>query len=339
MALKFKCKNCGEDIIAESLKTEQIAKCKHCGVANEVPKIAMQSDEESPVHEAPRMLSEEQSSEKAIQKIAIDVVDRMKCPSCGESEVSTQTVINERKPRKAVRLIGGLVLFLLGLVLACMTIAAFLDPVLMQLGNPGPMGAVAAALLVSGCSLIIRYISVSKTKLFNCRCDSCGHQWQDEKSGTLVSLIESLNNESGNIRERAVRALGDTGDARAVEPLIRTLNDESSRVRDEVVTALRKIGGARAVEFIARAGHDKSLTVRGSAFNELRKIRDKRAVEPLINALKDENYGVRMAAANALGDIGDERAQDALTQAREDDSRYVRNAAKKALYKIKAKKS
>ena len=263
----------------------------------------------------------------------------MKCPNCGESGVSTQTVIIKRKPRKAVHLIGGLVLFLSGLVLACMTIVAFLDPVVMELGNPGPMGAVAAVLLTFGCSLIIRYFRVVKTKQLNCVCDSCGHQWQDEESGALVSLIESLNNESGNVRERAVRTLGDMGDARAVEPLIQALNDESSRVRNEVVTALRKIGGARAVEFIVRAGHDKSFVVRGTAFGELGKIRDKRAVEPLINALKDENYGVRMAAANALGDIGDVRAQDALTRAEEDDSRYVRSAAKKALDKFKAKKS
>ena len=53
MAVKFKCKNCGEDIIVESFKSGQIAKCKACGVANEVPETAMQSDEEPPVPGAP----------------------------------------------------------------------------------------------------------------------------------------------------------------------------------------------------------------------------------------------------------------------------------------------
>ncbi|MCK4309118.1 MAG: HEAT repeat domain-containing protein [Candidatus Atribacteria bacterium] len=275
-----------------------------------------------------------------MKKITIDVVGQMKCPNCGESKISTQTITIERKPKK--NLIGGLLLFLAGLILAWMTIQAFLNPVIMEHSNPAPMGMVSAALMTYGCTLLTRYFGAAKPKRFKCRCQSCGHQWEDEESGVLITLLESLNNENKDIRQQAVWALGNTGDARAVEPLIQILNDESSKdVRSEIVQALTKTAGIRAVEFILHAAHDENSTVRAIARGELRKIKDKRAVEPLIEALKDEDYEVRVAAAGALGDIGDARAQDALTRAQEDDTRYVRytSVVKKALNKIKAKKS
>ena len=37
MALKFKCQNCGKDIVVRFLKVGEIAKCRSCGSANAVP--------------------------------------------------------------------------------------------------------------------------------------------------------------------------------------------------------------------------------------------------------------------------------------------------------------
>jgi uncharacterized paraquat-inducible protein A len=40
MALKFQCKNCGEDIAVRFLKVGEIAECKNCGASDSVPESA-----------------------------------------------------------------------------------------------------------------------------------------------------------------------------------------------------------------------------------------------------------------------------------------------------------
>ncbi len=118
-------------------------------------------------------------------------------------------------------------------------------------------------------------------------------------------LIHFLKDEDWYVRSNAAEALGEIGDARAVEPLIQALlGDESEGVRGEAAGALGHIGDARAVE-------------------------------PLIQALKDEDWWVRKEAAWALGKIGDERAIEPLTQALNDEEELVRAQAEAALEKIR----
>ena len=45
MALKFKCKQCGEYIIARFLKIGEVAKCRNCGAETTVPEDAVPTDE------------------------------------------------------------------------------------------------------------------------------------------------------------------------------------------------------------------------------------------------------------------------------------------------------
>ena len=45
MGLKFKCRNCGEDIVVKYLSKGEVAKCKACGVENVVPPDAISSDD------------------------------------------------------------------------------------------------------------------------------------------------------------------------------------------------------------------------------------------------------------------------------------------------------
>ena len=121
-----------------------------------------------------------------------------------------------------------------------------------------------------------------------------------------------------------VLALGEIGNALAIEPLIKVLNSDGAVAGDEYVRwdaaeALGKIGDARAVEPLIRALEGGN----GSAAGALREI-GKPAVEQLIDALENENKDVRWDAAIALGDIGDERAVGPLIKALGDDDRTVR---------------
>ena len=58
----------------------------------------------------------------------------------------------------------------------------------------------------------------------------------------IAALIEALSRDDHNIRRGAVRALRDSKDPRAVEPLIRCLNDPDAKVRGQTVGALTEMG-------------------------------------------------------------------------------------------------
>ena len=69
-------------------------------------------------------------------------------------------------------------------------------------------------------------------------------QIKEEREEELEKLLEKLKDENWIVRQHAVRALGNTGDTRAVEPLIKVLEDKNEYwiVRQEVAEALGKIG-------------------------------------------------------------------------------------------------
>jgi HEAT repeat protein len=140
--------------------------------------------------------------------------------------------------------------------------------------------------------------------------------------------VQQLKSEDLIVRLHATKALGDTRDARAVEPLIANLKDE--KCGSTSANALAKIGKP-AVEPLVVALKDNNPIVRRNAAVALGKIKDASAVNPLITALKDENPIVRRNAAMALGEIKDTSAVEPLTAALKDDSPIVRKKAAIAL--------
>jgi HEAT repeat protein len=198
-----------------------------------------------------------------------------------------------------------------------------------------------------------------------CKCIECGHKWLSpeeiaaareqlppvprpaearpsklardaEADERIESLIQTLRDRRlFSDRRGAAKALGEIGEARAVEPLIEALEDKQILVRIEAAKALGKIGDTRAVEPLIKA----LKNVPEPAAESLGQIGDPRAVEPLIGFLRHAPPKVRMTVAEALGEIGDARALGPLTQALEDEKRHVREAAGDALEKIKSKKT
>lgn len=123
-------------------------------------------------------------------------------------------------------------------------------------------------------------------------------------------------------------------EGKAVEPLIKALEDV--RLRWGAIVALGDIGDARAVEHIIPLLNDLSPVNRGAAAIALGKIGDSRAVDPLIQVLtNEEGIIIRGFAIEALGLIGDERAVEPLKQALNDENESIRKAAQEALEKIK----
>ncbi len=148
----------------------------------------------------------------------------------------------------------------------------------------------------------------------------------------VVWYCRKLSNKNSHLRTTAAEALGNLGDARAVEPLIKALGDGDEDVRHAAAGALGKLGDIRAVEPLIKALGDGDGRVRREAARALGKLGDTRAVEPLIKALGGGDGRVRREAARALGKLGDARAVEPLINALLG-HRYVRYEAAKALGK------
>ncbi len=147
-------------------------------------------------------------------------------------------------------------------------------------------------------------------------------------------LIQNLKSDNTDVRRRAVWALGEVSDIRAVEPLINALKDENRSIQVNVIDSLGKMGGL-AVEPLLQALKNDDRAIRLNAAKALRKLKDPEAVELLIAALEDESAYVRLNAAKALGSIKDPEAVIPLIEALEDGNVYVRKNAVWSLGRIK----
>ncbi len=120
----------------------------------------------------------------------------------------------------------------------------------------------------------------------------------------ISGLVRLLNHRDPDIQYHAVEALGEIGDAGAVEPLITLLkHDEMSGVRWKTAQSLVKIGAPSVEPLISVLQHPDS-DVRWKAAIALGEIRDLRATEPLIRQLSDSDRFVKSRIAHALGMIG-----------------------------------
>lgn len=166
-----------------------------------------------------------------------------------------------------------------------------------------------------------------------------------------------------DVRREAAQALGQIGDARAVEPLISVLNHSDWHVRDAAVEALGQIGDARAFNPLLAALKDGEGYVSHSASTALKRMEPKLndqqrvhaaiaqagivparwkevvgfgsiAVQPLIASLNDGAINVRQKVIEALGQIGDVQAVQPLIAALNDNHGDIRYSAAQALGQI-----
>jgi HEAT repeat protein len=153
---------------------------------------------------------------------------------------------------------------------------------------------------------------------------------KDQKD--VKGLIIALKDHDATVRYRAVQALDELRDSRAVWPLTNALSDEAMSVRARAAVALGRLGDGRAVEPLVRALDDVSANVRYAAAGALGALGVRAAVEPLIQVLRnDADNVVRTAAARALGALGDTRAVEPLIDALADAHDDVTEAASDAL--------
>lgn len=146
----------------------------------------------------------------------------------------------------------------------------------------------------------------------------------------IPALIRALDDEVHQVRRYATRSLIKLNQT-AVDALISSLGTTSDRVDAGVIRALGDIGDRRALEPLLE---QVSGPVRSEAFLALGKLRDPRAEQALIKGLSDTDWQVRMNAAMALGPVGSISSEEPLRLCLEDQVLVVREWSARSLSMI-----
>jgi HEAT repeat protein len=187
--------------------------------------------------------------------------------------------------------------------------------------------------------------------------------------GAVGLLVHALNDDHSLVRRRAVEALGEFGDPRAIEMLGARLDDEDEdpKIREEAAWTLAKFRQPEAMQRVAptlaRWAKENSFRTAQAAealaqlkdaevakllvrqlpedyepdsgtLRALRGIGAPYIVGPLIQAVRSREYLTRTLAAELLGDARDPSAVATLMAAAKEDDKELRRAAIEALGKI-----
>jgi HEAT repeat protein len=177
----------------------------------------------------------------------------------------------------------------------------------------------------------------------------------------IEGLIRLLEDEDHSVREQAILALAEIGDASCALPIAQRLQDKYLNNRIAACSALIQIGN-QVVEPLIEVLKDQNWIVREGAVQALEKIEDTQAIypliealkdtnrkkvsdalrrigpaafEPLIEALKNEDSRIRGGAAMVLGEMKNPAAMDSLVKVTKDKDPLVRQLASSAIHMIK----
>ncbi|MDQ7771928.1 MAG: HEAT repeat domain-containing protein [Elusimicrobiales bacterium] len=138
----------------------------------------------------------------------------------------------------------------------------------------------------------------------------------------LETVVAHLNDADSEVRERAIRVMGETGNRGAAATLRKSLADPDKHVRIAAAEALWKIGDASGLKTVTAIINDKPAqgpiansplvelkvisqnNIRARAVQALASMRGKKAEQELF-ALRNDNFGkIRDAAALQLARLG-----------------------------------
>ncbi len=127
------------------------------------------------------------------------------------------------------------------------------------------------------------------------------------------SLARALTDMQPDLRFQAATSLVEVDRERALEPLLAALDDEDNgEVLSALALALGELGDARAVDRLAEVLDHSDLQARFNAAYALASFRDGRAVDTLVELLPHKDLG--WASIEGLEKAGDARAVEPLAQ-------------------------
>ena len=148
-------------------------------------------------------------------------------------------------------------------------------------------------------------------------------------------LKERIRNQNRDVREQAVRALGQLADPR-INPTLEEIlaRDQVPEVRGAAAWSLGNLRDTSAVPSLVRALNDSVAPVRQQALAALQFLWTPAAETATIAALKGEDGNVRYIAAQLLGHHRTSRGFNDLLLALQDNNIWVRSESARALGRI-----
>ncbi len=164
-------------------------------------------------------------------------------------------------------------------------------------------------------------------------------RYEKSTKGTSIDdFVKNLGSQDPEKRLEAVKSLGTSNDAKAVEYLIQALGDADVRVQAKAIAMLGDIRATDAtpvlIQYLFLRTTDANM--KQLILAALGKIGDARAARPIIEFLRrDLDAATRGTAIFALGEIGAPEAVDALSRiAKADADQTVRRLAGEAVTKV-----
>ena len=147
------------------------------------------------------------------------------------------------------------------------------------------------------------------------------------------SIVHNLQSTSKNVRQEAVRKLGELGLEDAVEPLLFALFDEEDvAVRIQIIEALSQIGTDEAVAGIMDMFGDPNTNVCKAAIEALHGIDSDEVIDELIYLTdEDTDRSIRLAAIDALCQYEDKKVSQILAELSSDPDQMIRDAIKRGI--------
>lgn len=159
-----------------------------------------------------------------------------------------------------------------------------------------------------------------------------------KRGASLSEFVKRLGDDDPSKRLEAVKSLGDSNDAKAIDYLIQAVNDPDPRVESKAVDYLGKLHAADSTPFLIQKlftiGTKQKLRQR--IVMTLGKIGDPRASRPLLQfVMQDGNPDIRGCGIYAIGEIGDQSIRDELQQFTDyEEDPHLKRLASEALTKI-----
>jgi HEAT repeat protein len=131
----------------------------------------------------------------------------------------------------------------------------------------------------------------------------------------IGQIIIAMTSNKPWVRRRAMDVVLGIKEPAFIECLVNALADEDGRVRNKAMSALIEFGDAAKTQLEEAATRADNPVLRVNAIHALRMIEGKGSVGVAVKALESTNIKVKRAAIRSLGRIDDEHAREALKSA------------------------
>jgi HEAT repeat protein len=146
----------------------------------------------------------------------------------------------------------------------------------------------------------------------------------------VEALVKSLNSSDLHVQPAVMSALATIGEP-SVDALIQALESESTLLVRSAIDALGRVGSPRAAGPLRHVAATRNAVLRDLALKAMARIPDEAAIGPLIEQLQAEAWTARRQAAIALAQANRDLAVPALIGALSDPEPVVARAAASSL--------